>query len=144
MCARSALFKRLGARSASPTAWIHWQLALAALFNRPRTLEAMMCTQPALVNTRQAPMSPTWEKVDREVHTPSTVCPTPRTPSLLALPPAALELGNSSSDFGDVQPFWWPMAEGDEGVLSSPFDEPTRGIVNLSASAAWGSSLGNI
>ncbi|CAK9098306.1 unnamed protein product [Durusdinium trenchii] len=98
------------------------------------------CTSPALVDTRQVKI-PDFSSIcldsgkKKQVHTPSTVCPTPRTPvSPALLPPLALDLHEQTSSSEDVQPFWWPMSEGDEGVLSSPFDEPQEGkqVVNLS------------
>ena len=61
----------------------------------------------------------------KQIHTPSTVCPTPRTPvSPQLLPPLALDFHELTSSSGDVQPFWWSLSEGDEGPLSFPFDEP--------------------
>lgn len=64
----------------------------------------------------------------KQIHTPSTVCPTPRTPvSPQLLPPLAVDFHELTSSSGDVQPFWWSLSEGDEGPLSFPFDEPLTG-----------------
>jgi len=63
-----------------------------------------------------------------QINTPSTICPTPRTPASpppLALPASAVDIPASSLTSEDVRPFWMEMAEGDEGV--APFDEPLTG-----------------
>jgi len=63
-----------------------------------------------------------------QINTPSTICPTPRTPASpqpLALPASAVDIPASSLTSEHVRPFWMEMAEGDEGV--APFDEPLTG-----------------
>mmetsp|Transcript_30698 Transcript_30698/g.57476 ORF Transcript_30698/g.57476 Transcript_30698/m.57476 type:complete len:241 (+) Transcript_30698:169-891(+) len=72
---------------------------------------------------------------DCQVNTPSTICPTPRTPASLqplTLPPA-VDIPETQPS-GSVQPFWCALLEGDEGVLSSPFDEPLLEKVDASSS----------
>ena len=85
------------------------------------------CTSPALVHTSQVADGWDAEKSQSLVHTPSTACPTPRTPvSRNLLPPLALPEPITYSR--EAQPFWWPMSEGDEGALSSPLNEPSMGM----------------
>eukprot|EP00434_Breviolum_minutum_P038094 symbB.v1.2.033782.t1/scaffold4246.1/size44322/2 len=90
------------------------------------------CTSPALVQTSQVKVAACSSicldlSAQKQIHTPSTVCPTPRSPvSPQLLPPPALDFQLTSSS-GDVQPFWWSLTEGDEGPLSFPFDEPLMG-----------------
>ena len=90
------------------------------------------CTSPALVQTSQVKVAACSSicldlSAQKQIHTPSTVCPTPRSPvSPQLLPPLALDFQLTSSS-GEVQPFWWSLTEGDEGPLSFPFDEPLMG-----------------
>ena len=96
------------------------------------------CTAPEPVGSGEAadPAAKEWL-----INTPSTICPTPRTPNglqpltSLELPPA-WDIPEQTLSSGDVQPFWWYMPEGDEGVLGTPFDEPLAGRQGLTGALA--------
>mmetsp|Transcript_3004 Transcript_3004/g.6844 ORF Transcript_3004/g.6844 Transcript_3004/m.6844 type:complete len:251 (-) Transcript_3004:45-797(-) len=89
------------------------------------------CTKPELAHQAGTGLeAASHDEAVKEwmINTPSTICPTPRTPAsppFLALPASAVDIRESSLTSEDVRPFWMEMAEGDDGV--TPFDEPLTG-----------------